>query len=562
MKKRLQALLLAGCLVVGTLCGGCSGQKKVADTEQTAQAEPTLADFAMVQANAGELNVIDDKYRTYYEVFLYSFYDSDGDGIGDIRGLIQKLDYINDGDDTTDTDLGCNGIWLMPVMPSTTYHKYDVTDYKAIDSEYGTLDDYKELIRECHERGIRVIIDFPINHTSSKHPWFTQATEYLESLGEGEEPDAKVCPYVDYYNFTKDKKSEVYYQAGNSNWYYEGKFWSEMPDLNLENEAVREEFQDIVSFWLEMGTDGFRLDAAKEYYSDQTEANVEVLTWFHDMVVKENPDAYIVAEVWTDRSTYAKYLASGIDSVFDFDFGDATGIIANTVKQATTSGAEGYAAAVGQVDETFRQYNENYIDAPFYTNHDMARGAGYYSGDYSENQTKIAGAMNLMMSGNCFLYYGEELGMKGSGKDENKRAPMLWSDDASADGMCKGPDGMEAIKMKYGSLEQQQNDPLSVYNFFKQAIRLRNRYPQIARGVAANEEKLSDENIAAITKTYEGKTSLLLFNISQEEQKVNLSGVMSDASIGGMLLTGEEAAVLEDGTVTLPAYSMVLFTEE
>lgn len=216
------------------------------------------------------------------------------------------------------------------------------------------------------------------------------------------------------------------------------------------------------------------------------------------------------------------------------------------------------------MDELLSQYNENYIDAPFYTNHDMARGAGYYSGEYKAAQIKTAGAMNLMMSGNVFLYYGEEIGMKGSGKDENKRAPMQWSSDASAEGMCKGPDGMESIKMTNGSLEDQQDDPDSIYNYFKQAIRLRNRYPEIARGIAANVENLSDKNIAAITKTYDGKTTLLVFNLSQETQKVDISGVDlgGEGTIGGMLLTGEDTITLDNNELTLPSYSMALITVE
>ena len=143
------------------------------------------------------LNIIDDKYRNFYEIFVYSFCDSDGDGIGDFKGLIEKLDYINDGDDTTDDDLGMNGIWLMPIMPSTTYHKYDVIDYYDIDKEYGTMDDFKAFLQECDKRDIHVIIDLVINHTSSKHEWFIAATDYLKTLDANEEPDVTVCPYVD-----------------------------------------------------------------------------------------------------------------------------------------------------------------------------------------------------------------------------------------------------------------------------------------------------------------------------------------------------------------------------
>lgn len=141
MKKKITCLLVAFCL----LLTGCGATKE--DVE----------------------NVIDDNYRMYYEVFVYSFADSDGDGIGDLNGLTGKLDYIE--------DLGCNGIWLMPIMPSTTYHKYDVIDYFDIDKQYGTMDDFKKLLEECDKRGIKVIIDFIFNHTSTQNQWFVEATD-------------------------------------------------------------------------------------------------------------------------------------------------------------------------------------------------------------------------------------------------------------------------------------------------------------------------------------------------------------------------------------------------
>ena len=167
MKKRLIAALLAGMMLVQTTaCGNStSGTVGTVDNTETMSESGTEADTEkegdevtalslMQQVNTAEENVIDDNYRTYYEVFVYSFYDSDGDGIGDLKGLTENLDYINDGDPETDTDLGCNGIWLMPIMPSTTYHKYDVTDYEAIDPEYGTMDDFTTLVDECHKRGM------------------------------------------------------------------------------------------------------------------------------------------------------------------------------------------------------------------------------------------------------------------------------------------------------------------------------------------------------------------------------------------------------------------------
>ena len=507
---------------------------------------------------------IADNYRTYYEVFVYSFFDSDGDGIGDLKGLTSKLDYINDGDDKTDSDLGMSGIWLMPIMPSTTYHKYDVTDYYSINNEYGTLEDFNTFLAECDKRNINVILDLVMNHTSSKHPWFVQACEYLKEIDEGE-PDRDECVYLDYYHFSKEKINETYYSVEGTKWYYEGKFWSEMPDLNLENEKVRGEFQKISEYWLNMGVSGFRLDAAKEFISDNTSANVEILTWFNKMVKEYKQDAYIVAEVWSNQDTYEKYYESGIDSVFNFAFSGNDGIICKVVKDGTSDyNAQSYGNAVTKLNERFLTYNNNYIDAPFYTNHDMGRSAGYYSGEYGEKQTKIASALNLFMTGNAFVYYGEELGMKGSGKDENKRLPMLWSLDTSTEGMCRGPIDADKVKMKYDSLEEQEKNENSIYHYYKNVIRIRNSYPEIIKGNTELLEACSDENLCVIKKSLNESEIIIAYNLSPEEAQIDFSELTINnkkkgkLTLSNSLLTGEDNIILKKALIKMPAYSIAI----
>lgn len=512
------------------------------------------------------LQSIDDNYRTYYEVFVYSFCDSDGDGVGDLQGLISRLDYINDGDDATDTDLGCNGIWLMPVNPSPTYHKYDVADYYAIDEEYGTLEDFRELLAACDERGIKVIMDLVLNHSSSQNPWFQEACAYLKGLGGGE-PDAADCPYVDYYHFSKEQGGG-YYPVEGTDWFYEAQFWSEMPDFNLDCEPLREEIAEITKYWLDMGVGGFRLDAVKEFYSGAPQSNIDFLAWLTDTVKEQKPDAYLVGEAWLDMADYAPYYGSGIDSVFNFAFADKDGIISKVLNGAS---AAKYGAAVSSLAETFGAYNADYIDAPFYTNHDMGRSAGYYAGDNSAAQTKMAGAMNLFMGGAAFLYYGEELGMKGSGKDENKRAPMYWSMNPDAAGMCDGPADMEDVKMKFESLEEQEKDELSVYQFYKKVIKIRNQNPEIARGDAKYVlvgDFLADdtrESVCAIQKTYGDSELLLIFVTGADTEELDLTGITlngknigADTEIRGMLVTGEEKISFEDGKAVMPGFSVLV----
>jgi len=539
--------------------------------------EETGKGYLLMKAvnSANELKMIDDKYRTFYEIFPYSFYDTDGDGIGDLKGICEKLDYINDGNPETDSDLGFTGIWLMPVNTSKTYHKYDVVDYYEIDPEYGSMEDFELLIEEAHKRGIKVIMDFVINHTSSEHEWFKEAESYLKGLDKEAEPDLEKCPYVAYYNFKRTNSTGCTLLSG-TNWYYECPFWSEMPDLNLENEAVRAEIEKIAKFYLDKGIDGFRLDAVKEYVSGNDEKNIEILKWFNDYVKSVSPEAYIVGECWLSSSTYAKYYGSGIDSLFDFDFADKSGIIASVAKGTQT--ASNYVKSQMTLEDSIRSYSESAIDAPFYTNHDMGRSAGYFPGDDALPKVKFAQGLNLLMSGNAFVYYGEEIGMKGTGIDENKRGPMQWGTD---EGMCKGPSGMEDIKQKYPDLSVQEKDEGSIYNYVKEAIRLRNTFPALSRGKISIEEdiialyasdtdkpgeEITDGNVIAYYKKMEDEKDsaddiLIVINSGKAAAEIDISMIDNVGmvySIKGMLSADGGEITLENGILRLPAYGIAL----
>lgn len=504
------------------------------------------------------LNILDDNYRTWYEVFVYSFYDSDGDGIGDINGLIEKLDYINDNDPDTDTDLGCNGIWLMPVMPSTTYHKYDVTDYYDIDKEYGTLEDFGRLIAECHSRGINVIMDLVMNHTSAEHFWFLKAVRYLQNLPEGAEPSEEECPYFGYYNFVKlDSAKSGYYQVNGTDWYYEAIFWDQMPDLNLKNENVRREFEEIADFWLDMGVDGFRLDAAKEFVSGSAADNVEILSWFNDYVKSVKQDCYLVAEVWTDMATFSQYYASGIDSVFNYAYGGAGGRIATTVKNIGKENVgTNLANAIVNTQETLSSYNPDYIDASFLNNHDNARAAGYVV--YKPELVKLMGGINLMMPGSSFIYYGEEIGMKGSGKkDEDFRAPMLWSLTDTL-GITRGPSGMDPQESKFEGVDGQLADKESILHYYIKAVRLRNENPEIARGVVTAIEA-EDSTIAVTARTYNDSTVYVLYNLSDTEKTLTFDKeTYGYKELVGYLTVDRTAPKLKKSTLTIPPYGIVI----
>ena len=539
MKKKVISLLLAASMLT-TMLTGCGEQKK---QDEASQVTENVVEYDYYQ----DLNVIDDNYRNYYEIFVYSFFDSDGDCIGDLNGVIEKLDYVE--------YMGFNGIWFMPIMPSPSYHKYDVTDYRAIDEAYGTMEDFEKLVEECHNRGINVIIDFVINHSSSEHPWFTQACEYLKTLEPGQEPDLTVCPYVDYYHFSKEKETNVYYEVPGTEWYYEGAFWSGMPDLNLQSEAVRKEFEDIAAFWIEKGVDGFRIDAAK-HFEKSVEENNEVLNWLYTACTELKPDFYMVSEVWESIGFFSKYYGSGTPSMFNFDAGQAQGYLLSTAKGFNS--ASDFIDKLMRYDELFSSYNENYIDAPFLSNHDMGRVAEVAVNN--EKNMKMATGLLMMMNGSPFVYYGEEIGMNStSDKDENKRLPMYWSDTDRV-GTTDGPPNCNlGIESSFEALDEQLKDGYSLLNYYRHAVRLRNENPEIARGEIKKVESLCNEHHAVMTKTYEGSTIAIAINNTNEEVHISLeNSEVAEMAIRGYLTLQGEEITLKDGVLVMPAKSICI----
>lgn len=490
----------------------------------------------------------DDNYRTWYEIFVYSFCDSDGDGIGDLKGVTSKLDYLQ--------ELGVNGIWLMPIHPSPTYHKYDVTDYYAIDPQYGTMEDFEELMEQCQARNIHVILDLVLNHTSSEHPWFRQAVGYLQSLEPGREPNLEECPYVDWYFFDKEAIAADFYAVEGTDWKYEGKFWSGMPDLNLDNLELRTEIRDIMAFWMDKGVSGFRLDAAKEFFSGQPSRNIQVLQFLTESARSIRPDAYLVAEVWENFSTIADYYASGIPSIFNFAFGDSSGKITAVLRGVDNEKTvSSFATAQEKADKAFRANNPDYIDAPFLSNHDTGRIAGFCNRD--ENKMKLAGAMNLMMSGSAFLYYGEELGMPGSGNDPSKRAPMVWNEARDNGTTNPPPECQLPESYPLGSLETQREDDDSIFNYYRRAIALRRQYPVISHGIPTAETALNVGCVSATRKTWGEESCIILMNISTAQKQCDLSDYSDFTLVGS--LTVDETPITQSGTqLTLPPYAVAV----
>ena len=355
----------------------------------------------------------------FYEIFVRSFYDSNGDGIGDLNGLIQKLDYLNDGNPNTNTDLGVTALWLMPIYPSPSYHGYDVTDYYLVNPQYGTLGDFKRLLREAHKRGIRVVIDFVMNHTSSEHPWFKQAQNPQSSkrnwyLWADTDPGG-VGPW-----------GETIWHPSAQGGYYYGVFSDGMPDLNYKNPDVVTEMEKVTRFWLqEMGADGLRVDGARYIVEDgkvlaDSKGNHEWFKQFRTFYKGIKPDALTVGEVWTTNDAVTKYVQGDqLDLAFNFD------LSASLVSSARSGSADAARLNLAIAAKLLPASHA----ANFLTNHDMNRVMGELGNDV--NKAKRAATLLFTAPGTPFVYYGEELGQLGKKPDEDIRLPMQWSDAAN-----------------------------------------------------------------------------------------------------------------------------------
>ena len=427
---------------------------------------------------------------------------------------------------------------------------------------YGTMEDFEKLIAECHARDIKLILDLPINDSSVEHPWFQEAAAFLREKGGVSSIDQIAewyaeCPYLQYYNYALGYQ-EGYAQLEGTNLFYEARFWLRMPDLNLSSEAVRQEIQNIAAFWLEKGVDGFRLDAVTSYFTADHDANIGFLAWFNDVVKSIRPDAYLVGEAWENEDVYARYYESGIDSMFDFAFSGSEGRIAQTV-QGRKSALE-FVQDMEREESLFASHRADAVNAPFYTNHDMARSTDYYF--YDGNRTKIAGALNLLMTGNAFIYYGEELGMKGPERDESCREPVPWTDPGAA-GMCAGPPERAPQEVIFGTVESQLQDPLSIFHYYRNAVRIRNAFPVIARGRTMPIYELSDHNIGAFIRTGEWmKPVLIVFNTAEETRTVSLSAGNEEAQryrvLSAMLTASWDSVILEGDQLVLPPFSIAV----
>ena len=490
-RKNFIILLLVGVMMISSIFTGCNN---------TTPPEPEKAPEPM-------LDTIDDNYRTFYQIFVGSFSDSNRDGIGDIRGIIERFDYLNDGDINSGKSLGVQGIWLSPIFSSPSYHKYDATDYYKIDWRFGEEKDLKELIDLCHKRNVKIILDLAINHTSSQHEWFL---EFKNARMNGDTENK----YYDYYTCvtTAEKAGGIQYQkiAGVDAW-FECNFSGNMPELNFDNPEVRQATLDIAKYYLDLGVDGFRFDAIKYIYYGDTAKSVEFWEWYMDELKRIKPDIYCVGECWSGESEILEYY--GAMNCFNFAMAQAEGMVAAAARG--NSNITKYTKYIESYQKKVLERDSDAMVMPFLSNHDMDRIAGAF---VTENNMRMAANLYLLCSGSPVIYYGEEIGMRGSrgsaNTDANRRLAMLWGDDD----LISDPTGSTypSDKQIQSTVMEQIADEGSMYNYYRRLIAIRHKYPAIARG----EYKAVDcgnKNLGGFFIEYGDESIVLIHNTSMTE---------------------------------------------
>ncbi len=552
--KRILTAALAALMLTASGCGGSAEPGTETEAEQeTEAASVTVYDKtgAYVLAANGEAIIPspalsaagEDNRRVFYEIFVGSFSDSDGDGTGDLRGVINRLDYLNDGDPASGLSLGVEGIWLTPVFLSPSYHKYNVTDYYEIDPQFGTMDDLKELIGLCHERNIKLILDLPINHTGTENAWFTA---FAAARRSGDESD----PYYDFYTCFpagEEPAGRTFAAIEGTDEVYECNFSESMPELNYDNDAVRRAALDVAKYYLDLGVDGFRFDAAKYIYFGDNEKSAGFWQWYVDELRAIRPDVYTVAEVWDSDGVTDVYFPAV--NCFDFTTSQVSGLIAETAKYGNVNA---FTAYVGRYIQNIEALRSDAFPTLFITNHDQDRAAGFLT--VASGQMNMAANLYILSPGSPFIYYGEELGIRGSrgaaNTDANRRLAMLWGDgDTVAD-----PEGAtyDPANQIGTTAADQIADGGSLYSYYKRLIAIRAANPEIARG---DYEALAfaDTKLGGFIATADGVSVCVLHNTTQRDITVDLADVtdMTFSSVAASI--GAGAAALDGTTVTLGA---------
>jgi glycosidase len=523
-----------------------------------------------------------------YQIFVKSFADSNDDGEGDIRGIINKLDYLE--------ALGVKALWLTPVHASETYHGYDVSDFYRINPSLGTTLDYAELIYKAKEKDMRIIMDLVVNHTSTQNAWFQNSINLRQGTNSAGDP-------IDYRSFYHWRYSltplvSPWHRFGETNYYYYGKFASGMPELNYDYQGTRDAMIDVAKYWAAFGVAGFRIDAVKHIYMNDevTKATNDIITEtgtpyaanrskninffkeFNYRLKSVYPDALVLGENFDGWDARIAPYYQGMDSQLDFQNYYHLMNMMHGIAESANPQAQANVFAT-KFNTHFKPVRSQFINGAFTSNHDVARVLNWVKGTRSGNdviskqtintgeyadalrRAKAFNAATLLMPGTSWIYYGDELGMTGnwqlnpSGTDFHKdryyRQPMKWDNldgdtahtNYTFEGYQVSWDAINTIDSLVAGANQQMLQEGSMFQLMQALAALKHQEPALIRG-SFQAINTGNTQVMAFRRTLNNDTLNIYINFGTSSASVNATGTMVFSSDNATLQSQPSFSVL------------------
>ncbi|MDE7406702.1 MAG: InlB B-repeat-containing protein [Clostridiales bacterium] len=470
-----------------------------------------------------------DEMGVGYQIFVASFCDSNGDGVGDLKGIISKLDYLQ--------SLNVDVLWLTPIQSSNSYHGYDCYDYYSIDPKFGTNADYRRLVFEAHSRGMKIIMDLVVNHTSPNNEWFKKSKDGVIEEVTYQDGTKATVKYRDFYRWKSSGGNRM--ESAGDNWYFYSSFGGNMPELNYDYQPVRDAMVDVAAYWMSYGLDGFRMDAIKHVfmwdesdnaggdreggandrpYNYNETKNVEFFKEFNYKLKSKYPHCYLLGEQLNGNTDDVSPFYKGMDSLFDF----------NTYYNLPGRLDGGAAATANEFNANAQKYQTNRADRPINcmisSNHDINRLNSIIGGNTAK--AKLYMAVIMTMPGLSWIYYGDEIGLAGQkGGDDDLRQSMKWT--SSWANKCTAIYDNGANNSTK-SVADQQNDSNSMLSYVKSLTKFRNDNPTLINGTATCSES---NGMLKIVVTGGGQTYTVYHNFSGSSKTVSGNVVFGSSTV-------------------------------
>ena len=472
-----------------------------------------------------------DEMGVGYQIFVASFCDSDGDGVGDIKGIISKLNYIQ--------SLNVDVLWLTPVQSSPSAHAYDCDDYYQINEKFGTNADYRKLVSEVHKRGMKIIMDLVVNHTSPNNEWFQKSKAGVVEEVTYQDGTKKTVKYRDFYRW-KQGGGDRYCDGGNG-WYFYSSFGGYMPELNYDCQAVRDAMVDVAKYWMSFGLDGMRMDAIKHVfmwdesnnasgdkeggdddrpYNYNLTKNIEFFKELNYKLKTKYPHCFLLGEQLSGNTNYVSPFYQGLDSLFDF----------NTYFNLPGRLNGNASAAASEFNSNAQKYETNRGDRPINgmisSNHDVNRLNSIIGG--STEKAKLYMAVIMTMPGLPWIYYGDEIGLAGdksNGGDDGLRQSMKWTSNWANKCTAISDNGSNNGTK---SVAEQETDENSMLKYVRKLTEFRNANPTLINGKATCS---TQDGMLKITVTGGGKTYTVYHNFTGDSKSVSGNVVFGSSTV-------------------------------